>query len=404
MAEKEALVTGALGHAGSFMVDLLVKEGWKVVATDLPATQRKMLMTKEKIYLNDVYNKSLGEKDVTFIGADLTDKESLKSLFENQEYDVIFHTASLYDYFASYDLLEKVNVGGLKNFLEVYWEFNKNAKEMPRLLHWSTCGVYGQPKYERWDIPADETAPFNPPNDYSRSKVGQEKLLREWKAEKNIPISILRSAPIYGPYQSYGIFLILFMLRKAGLCPIAHVYPRKKRLRMPLIHVEDLVGAALCIAEAPKDKVVGEAFNIIADCGYQDNFEEYISKLLHVDYASIPIPWFLFKFLFRTSFRLAGALTKYLKKKGIRGKIDPPMADYTIHQYFFSNKKLKDLGFEFKYPDMYSGLKMTIDWYEEHGWLDKEEWELEENMEFGIGSGESVDKDKNPERFKQEVL
>ena len=38
---KVALVTGAMGHMGSIMVLKLIKEGWKVVATDLAGQARK---------------------------------------------------------------------------------------------------------------------------------------------------------------------------------------------------------------------------------------------------------------------------------------------------------------------------------------------------------------------------
>ena len=75
MTGKKALVTGAMGHAGSFMVDLLVKEGWKVVATDLPTSKRKLLMTKEQIYFNEIaryiedYLKRVSDKDLLAKGA-----------------------------------------------------------------------------------------------------------------------------------------------------------------------------------------------------------------------------------------------------------------------------------------------------------------------------------------------
>jgi len=53
------------------------------------------------------------------------------------------------------------------------------------------------------------------------------------------------------------------------------------------------------------------------------------------------------------------------------------MTSYTIHQYLFPNKKIKNLGFQFKFPDYKSATKDTIDWYLRNNWLEGEyEWDL----------------------------
>ncbi len=36
---------------------------------------------------------------------------------------------------------------------------------------------------------------------------------------------------------------------------------------------------------------------------------------------------------------------------------------------WFSNQKLKDLGYKLRYPDARIGLQECVRWYEEHGWL-----------------------------------
>ena len=40
---KRALVTGACGFSANYMIDLLLKEGWEVVATDLKTASRSSL-------------------------------------------------------------------------------------------------------------------------------------------------------------------------------------------------------------------------------------------------------------------------------------------------------------------------------------------------------------------------
>ena len=46
------------------------------------------------------------------------------------------------------------------------------------------------------------------------------------------------------------------------------------------------------------------------------------------------------------------------------------MAGYITHQYYFSNQKIKDLGFQFEYPDFKKGTLEVIQWYREMGWIE----------------------------------
>jgi hypothetical protein len=48
------------------------------------------------------------------------------------------------------------------------------------------------------------------------------------------------------------------------------------------------------------------------------------------------------------------------------------MTAYTIHQYLFSNRKIKNLGFSFKFPEYKSATKNTIEWYVSNNWLESE--------------------------------
>ena len=379
---RTALVDGAHGHVGSFLTNLLADDGWNVVATDLPPKERKTIATKEYVFDIPDDRLSIDRDNVEFIPADLTDKQSLYPLFENRAFTTIFHTASLYDYFAPLDLLERINVGGLTNLLDVYEETSSaifsDPSEFPRIIHWSTVGVYGQPQGQygkHWDHPADETAPFNPPNDYSVSKVHQEELLMDWWREKHVPIVTIRPAPIYGPYQRYGMFHVFHLIHTIGSVPIVSLYPRWRKLHMPTVHVEDVVRAAEFLAEAPAEKVVGEAFNIIDDCGLQEEFLVIIARLLDADYFNISMPWLMYKGVAQFGYSFAIEQNRRTRMQGKRPQYDAPMAEYLTQQYWFSNKKIKDLGFVFKYPDMKPGLESTIDWYFEHGWLKREKWE-----------------------------
>jgi len=355
---KLALVTGACGFVGTNMVEYLRSEGWEVVGTDLKRENHKKYYCEEGV-LHPAYWEGFVEKlGVKFIPADLTKKETLLPLFEHK-YDAIFHIASLYDYFAQWDVLFKVNVEGAKNLAQLALE-----NGVKRFIHWSTDGVYGEIK----DGPADETCPFNPPNLYSKSKVEQEKSLWQLYKEENLPLTVIRPAPIYGPRHTYGTYHILYLQAKLGTGTIVSWYPKKSTLMMPSVHVEDLVRAALFLAE--KDETLGEAYNVLSNCITQTEFMEFLAKALGLErVVRVPIPFFVYKLAAKVSLPLVRGVERTARKKGLRPKIDLPMVEYVTHQYWFSNQKIKDLGFKFIYEDPKKGFWNYIGWCKERGLL-----------------------------------
>jgi len=373
---KLVLVDGAKGHTGTFLIKeiLETKPDWKIIATDLPAEKRNELMTKETIFSKrfKYMTEILEDERITFIPADLRDKETLIDLFKERKYDIIFHIASLYDYFAPLDLLREVNVEGIRNLLEIISK-TQNLEKL-RFIHWSTCGVYGEPKYGKdkrgYPIPADETAPYNPPNNYSLSKMEQEMVLKDYINSYQLKATTIRLAPIMGPYQIYGVFHVMQIVNKSGFGPGIHIYPKKKRLAMPLIHVEDLVRSAVFLVE--NDKSIGETYNLVIDVCLQTDFLEYLADLLNVDYFNFPIWWPLYKFFSKFFFWLSKRDDKKARKLNSRPPVDLSMSFYATHQYLFSNNKIKELGFKFKFPDYKSATKDTVDWYLKNKWLESE--------------------------------
>jgi len=379
--EKLYLVDGAKGHTGTFLVKALLEDdkNCRIIATDLPPDTRKELMTKETLFSKDLgyMLEVLEDPRVELIHADLTKPETLEKLFEGRNYDIIFHPASLYDYFAKLDILRKINVEGTRNLLEIICKTQDLSKV--RFMHWSTCGVYGQPKYKfdkktKYVIPADETASYDPPNNYSTSKMEQEIVLKEFEEKFGLKATVIRPAPIYGPYQVYGAYHILFVLKFLGNGIVPIIHPKRHRLAMPSIHVEDL--ALLAVFLSKKEEAIGEAYNAIHEIVWMDDWIEYMNNLLDLKYSVIPV-WFpIFKFIAKIGGWIADLREKKARKLGIRPILDSPMIHYITHQYAFSNQKLKDLGYKFKF-DVWTGFKETIDWYIEHAWLPTEKNKME---------------------------
>lgn len=165
------LVTGACGFVGSHLIEHLVKSGSQVIATDLQEAKRTAYYVDRKgadtkLPEPRYYGNLLAEIDVKFIAADITDPDSLERVFQ-YEYDTVFHTASLYDYFAEWGRLYKVNVKGARNMGEIA---AKNGVD--HFIHWSTLGVCGSSDAE--SQPLTEETDYAPHNRYGRSKMEQE--------------------------------------------------------------------------------------------------------------------------------------------------------------------------------------------------------------------------------------
>jgi len=355
---KTALVTGACGFTGTHMVELLTDEGWNITATDLRSDQHGEYYCESGNLHPIHYGDWLKKQGVEYVAADLTDKKSLEPLFE-KHYDVIFHTASLYDYFALWDVLYKVNVAGTRNLAELALESGAG-----RMVHWSTDGVYG----EAHGGMIDETAPHNPPNLYSKSKAEQEKVLWKMREDDGLKLTVIRPAPVYGPRHRYGVYHVLYGMSKMGTGIILSWYPKSKTLMMPSVHVTDIVRAALFVSEKPEAE--GEAYNVLSDCIPQPVFLEFIYRALGIErILRFPVPWGLYKAGAAIALRQAKRYDRAARKRGTRPKLDVPMVEYITHQYWFSNQKLKDLGFEFIYEDPRRGMWDYITWCKERGWL-----------------------------------
>lgn len=338
--KKVALVTGACGFNGSHMVDLLLENGYRVRATDLPNSNRKFVSAKAE-----------------FMPADITKKDTLYPVIDGVDY--IFHPAAIFDYEAPWELCEKVNVFGTENLCDVAVE--KNVK---RFILFSTVSVYGYPKPD--ELPVKEDNPKRPGTNYEKSKWLQEGIVEKYYHEKKLPISIIRPAPVYGPRNNYGVATLLFLIAKFPIIP----FPINIEAPFVCVNVKDVVGAALFVAE--KSAAIGEAYNLVDDAMYDmKEFVEFVCPLLGVKVIPTFIPRELLFYLGNQAAMMSRSVAKIV---GGRPLIEKDMVYYLKANYSFSNEKIKKLGYQLLYPDCAPGFEETIEWYHKNGYLKENMW------------------------------
>ncbi len=373
MDDRVNLVTGCFGFSGSYVMRELLRAGQRVIGTDLASSldDEQLRRTLEATGLE------LDHPDLELVPADLLDPASLEALF-SRPVTHLFHTASLYDYSAPLELLRRINVDGGRNLLDAALR-----ADLTRVVHWSTCGVFGKPYTaadgSKVNVPFSEQSPSprNTPDDateppgthlvnpYSVTKWEQEKMMWQAHRDHGLPLTVVRPAPIYGPGSSYGHGGIILAIAQGFLPAIpkdAHNYITTS------VHVEDTARFACFIAD--RDDAVGEDYNMVDSSiiSYAE-FLQYIALLCGRSMRELP----LLKQRHLRPLMLGAAkawtwLEKNLDVPRVR-VLEVQSATYVSSSYWLSNRKSLQTGFEYRYADVREGLKDTVAWMREIGWL-----------------------------------
>ncbi len=176
------IVTGATGHIGNVLVRELLTKGLSVRVLVLP----------------DDDMRPLAGLNVETVSGDITDSESLKSAFTGA--DVVFHLAGIVTIMPGMAaVLEKVNVGGVRNVIDAC-----RACGVRRLVYTSSIHAVAEPPH---GTVIDESQPFSPDRvlgDYARSKARATLLLLDEIKKGGFDAVICCPTGVIGPWD-YGI-------------------------------------------------------------------------------------------------------------------------------------------------------------------------------------------------------
>jgi UDP-glucuronate 4-epimerase len=210
----KVLVTGTAGFIGFHVVQKLVKQEILVVGidniNDYYDTKLKYARLSEcGIMTNKIVDniclQSKKYANYKFQKTDLTDKENLKRLFDNEQFDIVINLAGQAGVRHSIEDPESYiqsNIVGFINILE-----SCRHHEIKHLIYASSSSVYGM----------DDTLPFSeddetdfPVSLYAATKKSDELMAHSYSHLYHLPTSGLRFFTVYGPWGRPDMSPILF--------------------------------------------------------------------------------------------------------------------------------------------------------------------------------------------------
>ncbi len=316
------LVTGAAGFIGGnfvhYMCDTYPQD--EIVALDA-LTYAGNLETLEPC---------MNLSNFKFVKADITDREFIMSLFEEEKFDIVVNFAAESHVDRSVtdpEIFITTNVIGTQVLMDASRKYG-----VARYHQVSTDEVYGDLPLDRPDLFFTEETPIHTSSPYSASKAAADLLVQAYHRTFKLPVTISRCSNNYGPYH-FPEKLIPLMISRALANEKLPVYGNGENVR-DWLHVYDHCVAIDLILRKGK---VGEVYNI---GGHNERTNLEVVKTI-LDQLNKP-----------------ETLISYVSDRpghDMRYAIDP-------------TKMETELGWKPKY-NFDTGLAQTIQWY-----LDNETW------------------------------
>lgn len=251
MENIKVLVTGAFGHLGSYTLHALFgNPRVEITAFDIKSKG------SEKI------EKKLRKKGkFKTIWGDIRDKDSLFMAVSGQ--DCILHLAAILIPITEENpaLGRDVNVNGLANIIDAA----ERQKPMPRFVFTSSIATMGPATP---DLPPRKVSdPMIPSNEYSKTKIAGEKLLKA----SSLPWSILKVS-MTPPFEVQD-----YMLKNLFEVPLDQ--------KVELLHPKD---AGLALSHAIDADIVGKTLFLAGGKSCRITEREYLKKQFHAINLKMP--------------------------------------------------------------------------------------------------------------------
>lgn len=231
---RTALVTGASGFMAHHLIPALIADGWEVRAT---ARRPRPDWLPE---------------GATYQQVDLAGDESLGALCSDA--DTVFHLAGATSSLSSAEEMHRSNVVGTTRLAAAAREAG-----VGRFMHIGSTSIYGEEV--PLPQPVVETVEPHPSRGYGKAKWGAEEAL--WgEVVRGLGAVVLRPVSMFGPgaFKLLASAVLDVAIEQTAGASTFQVERTPVELR--LVHVADVVGAAVHLASAPN--VEGRAYNVVA--------------------------------------------------------------------------------------------------------------------------------------------
>jgi dihydroflavonol-4-reductase len=323
------LVTGGTGFVGSHLVDRLIEQGKSVRCLVRQSSNLKYLQHPQ----------------LEFVYGGLDEATDWDEAFA--EVDTVYHVAGLtfarraQDYFTANHQGTEAIIGAAI----------KHRNQLKKFVHISSLAAIGPGEKDK---PVDEDTLPAPITPYGRSKLmGEEAAMT---AADFFPVTVVRPPAVYGP-RDYALYELFKAIAK-GWSPSIGNYDKQ----ISLVHVTDLVDGIVLAAE--KDVSKSRAYFISSDEIYSYKaLIEMLAKIFDKRVRSFAIPRSL-------AYGVAA-----LAEIGAAVTRKPPVINRDkvtdLSQVCWGcsiERAKKELSYKQNVP-IEEGLRETINWYKNEGWL-----------------------------------
>lgn len=265
-----------------------------------------------------------------FVHGDITDRDFIYKLFEDEKFDVLINFAAeshvdnsiknpgvflTTNVIGTGVLLDACRIYGIKRYHQV-----------------STDEVYGDLPLDRPDLLFTEETPLHTSSPYSSSKAGADLLVMAYARTFGLPVTISRCSNNYGPYQ-FPEKLIPVVISKALKDEKIPVYGTGENVRDWIHVIDHNIGVDMIVRNGKE----GEVYNL---GGHSE----------------------------RTNLELVKTILKQLGKSEDLITFVADRKGHDLRYAIDSSKVERELGWNRTYT-FETGIKETVDWY-----LDNQDW------------------------------
>ncbi|MFV1980018.1 MAG: NAD-dependent epimerase/dehydratase family protein [Rhodothermia bacterium] len=328
MTGKSAFVTGGTGFVGSHLVEHLLANGYDQV---------KCLVRSDPKWLRGM--------SVELVKGDLSNLTALKNAVRGVEY--VYHVGGL-TRAKTLDELRHANVTGTLTLMRAV---DEAAPYVRKILVMSSLSTVGQCDT---DI-ADEDTPLRPISMYGQSKAEMEKELEGWTSR--LPLTIVRPAAVYGPRESD-----IYTFFKAASRGFSAIVGQGREPEVNLVYATDVARGAVEATESTE--TTGKIYFLGSERQYSwVELRDAVVEALGRRVFTINIPPSMVERVGGFVEKAAGLVGKYppLNREKAREildackmcSVDRAKADFGYNQ---------EISLEI-------GVRRTVAWYQDKGWL-----------------------------------